>query len=292
MFFSKKNKDEPKRVVAVIGTSPLAMFLTAILQQNNIDVMVLDVLKRNKSEKEESWFFKNSFQGQSFSFKFCNELNKKPEYCFVASSFDEYKSDLLFLSDKRLKEVPIINFASFYNHKFVEQSENIKEIRAYFDGWLIMQKKEITMLNRNAEIKICCKEALEKDLSEILNDKKIDVKFSKNSKKMFWQKKISWALGNLFILAYDEDISKILLNKERRQTVDGAIKEICQILKREEQQPDTQKLLTDIYAFPDGFISEYASPSGCLSLCEMIGDVNYFDHPKLFELTNKILNKY
>ena len=292
MFFFKKNNVESKRVVAVIGTSPLAMFLTAVLQQNNINVIVLDILKRNKFEKEETWFLKNIFQEQSFSFKFCSELTKKPEYCFVASSFDEYKSDLLFLSDKMLKDVPIINFASFYNHKFVEQSENIKEIRAYFDGWLIKQKKEITMLNRNAELNICCEGALEKDLSEILSDKKIDVKFSKNSEKMFWQKKISWALGNLFVLAYDEDISKILVNNEKRQTVDNAIKETCQILKNEEYQIDAQKLLTDIYAFPDGFISEYASPSGCLSLCEMVGDVNYFDYPKLFELTNKILKKY
>ena len=117
MFFSKKDKDESKRVVAVVGTSPLALFLTCVLQQNNIDVIVVNTLRKNKSEKEESWFLKNGFHGQSFSFSSCDALKKKPDYCFLASSFDEYKSDVLFLSDNMLRDVPVINFASFYNHK-------------------------------------------------------------------------------------------------------------------------------------------------------------------------------
>jgi hypothetical protein len=292
MFFSKKDKDPNKRVVAVVGTSPLALFLTCVLQQNNVDVIVVNTLRKNKSEKEESWFLKNVFHGQSFSFSSCDALKKKPDYCFLASSFDEYKSDVLFLSDNMLRDVPVINFASFYNHKIIEQSKNINEIRAYFEGWLVKGKKEITILNRGIELNICCEENIEKDLQEILNDKKVDIKQCKNSQKIFWQKKLSWFLGNLLILAYEEDVSKLLLNNEIRQNVDGAIKEVCQILSDVEPQLNTQKLLTDIYAFPDGYVSEYNSSVGCISLCEMVGVVDYFSHPKLFELIKRALKKY
>ena len=115
----------------------------------------MNVLKKNKSEKAETWLFKSSFQNQNFSFKFCHEVEKRPEYCFLASSYDEYKSDLLRLSDDVLKDVPVINFAYFYNDKIIEQMGKINELRAHFNGWLIKTKKEISMLNRNVEIKFC-----------------------------------------------------------------------------------------------------------------------------------------
>lgn len=292
MFFFKKNDDEPKRFVAVTGTSPLALFLAYILQQNNVEVVVLDKLKRNKTDKTESWLFKSNFQNQGFSIKFCNELNKKPEYCFLASSFDEYRNDLLALSDDFLKGVKVVNFASFYNHELIEQMENVDEIRAYFTGWLMKSKKEITMLNRNAEIKICSMENIEKDLQAILNDNKLEVKFGKDSKKTFWQKMSAWFLGNLLVLAYENDVSKIMLNNELRQNTDAVMKDISQILKTKEVQIDTQTLLTDVYAFPDGFVSEYASLRGLNSLSEMIEIPDYFNHPKLFEMIKKAFKKY
>lgn len=292
MFFFKKNDDEPKRFVAVAGTSPLALFLAYILQQNNVEVVILDTLKRNKTDKTESWLFKSNFQNQGFSIKFCNELNKKPEYCFLASSFDEYKNDLLALSDDFLKDVKVVNFASFYNHELIEQMENVDEIRAYFTGWLMKSKKDITMLNRNAEIKICSMGNIEKDLQAILNDKKLEVKFGKDSKKAFWQKMAAWFLGNLLVLVYENDVSKIMLNNESRQNADAVIKEVSQILKTKEVHIDTQTLLTDVYAFPDGFVSEYASLRGLNSLSEMIEIPDYFNHPKLFEMIKKALKKY
>ena len=83
-----------------------------------------------------------------------------------------------------------------------------------------------------------------------------------------------------------------MLNSDIRNRVDGIIKEIFQISKDKERQLDTQLLLTDIYAFPDGFVSEYDSLRGVDALCKMIGDTDYFNHPKLFELIKEVTKKY
>ena len=53
MFFDKKNKiDIKKRHVAVIGTSPLALFLIDLLLQNNIDVAWMSgIAKKDKNNE-------------------------------------------------------------------------------------------------------------------------------------------------------------------------------------------------------------------------------------------------
>ena len=269
MFFFKKNDDSSKKFVAV-----------------------LTPLSKEDIVKSETCVFKSNHFNQSFSFKTCKYLDKKPEYCFLASSFNEYKNDLLALSDEMLKDVKVVNFACFYNHKLIEQMEWVKEIRAYFDGWLVKDKKDLLLLGRNSEITLCHKEDDSKDIQEMLSNKKTDVKSRKFSSKMFWQKLVAMVLGNMLILAYKDDVSKLLLNSEIRQRVDDLIKEFAKKIKDKESQIDTQKLLTDIYAYPDNFVSEYASTKGCIALSEMIDGADCFNYPKLFEILSELTKKY
>ena len=293
MFFSKKEDNAPKRFVVVLGTSPLARFLTCILQENNIEVAVLSLSKEEKDSKAETCVLKNGVQNRSFSFNVCNFLTKKPECCFLASSFNEYKSDLLLLHDELLRDVKVVNFASFYNHKIIEQMTQVHEVRAYFNGWLVKNKKELILLNKSPEI-LLCEEAACKQIQSLINDKKTDVKECKSKKvqKMFWQKKATWLLGNLLVLAYNESVSEMLLDYEKRKKTDELIKEIAQLALKEEVQIDTQMLLSDIYVIPDKFLSEYNSMQGCRVLIEMLGNVDCFEHPNLSEVIRNISKKY
>ena len=291
MFFFKKNEsDKPKRFMVVLGTSPLAMFLVYVLQQNDIDVVVLT--SSGKGKKEEDYIFKSNIQSQNFSFKKVNFLDKKPEYCFIASSFDEYKNDLLMLSDEMFRDVSVVNFASFYNHEIIKQMTNIKEVRAYFNGWLVKNKKELVFLGRTAEIKICCKTEYFPDFQEILNDKRLGVKIDKNTKKLFLQNFIPWFLGNLLIVSYQKNISELLADNNIRQSVNDVIKEILHLLVEKDKFVDDASILPDIYAFPDNFVSECDSSRGCLVLSELIRGVNVFDTPKTLELIAKAIKKY
>ena len=289
-FFKKEESNKPKRFVVVLGSSPLAMFLTYILQQNNIEVEVLTSM--DKVKKQDEYVFKSNIQSQNFSFKSVRFLEKKPEYCFVASSFNEYKNDLLLLADNIFKDVKIVNFSSFYNREIIKQMEGIKEIRAYFNGWLVKNKKEVVLLNRSSEIKVCCKVEMLSDLQVLLNDKRLDVKIEKNSKKLFLQNLIPWFLGNLLVLSYQRNITELLANNEVRQEVSSVVKEILQLLGCNDNLVDEASVLPNIYAFPDNFVSEFASDRGVLILSEIIKGINGFDTPKTFKLIASAIKKY
>ena len=291
MFFAKKNKqNNPKAFVTVLGTSPLALFLTYVLQQNNVEVVNLNTSR--ETLKSEGYTFKNDFQSQNFYFNSCSFLEKKPEYCFLASSFDEYKNDILALSDNMLKGVPVVNFSSFYNDELIKHIKGIKEIRAYFKGWFVKGKKEIEMLNRIGEIILCADENIEKSLKEMLLCKRTDIKLEKNTKKIFLQTLIPYVLGNLLILAYCDDISKLLLNGNLRQKLDDIIKETIQLLIKDAQQIDKHAILPEIYAFPDNYVSEFDSKQGVFVLSQIIKGADYFKTPGLSELINTAMKKY
>lgn len=278
--------------MVVLGTSPLAMFLAYVLQQNNIDVAVFSSLKKDKKEKDGNYIFNNSVQSCEFLFDVVNKLDKKPEYCFLASSIDEYKNDLLSLSDEMLRGVKVVNFASFYNHEIIEQMENVKEVRAYFAGWLVRSKKNLNLLNRNAEIKLCCNNENLDDFQQILNDKKLNIKQEKNTKRLFVQSIIPWFLGNLMILAYQKDISVLLSDNDIRQKIDDVIKEMLSLLKGKERHVDEHSILPDIYAFPDKFVSEFDDLRKVAGLSELIKGADSFNSPKLIDLMAMVLKKY
>lgn len=278
--------------MVVLGKSPLAKFLVYVLKQNNIEVVVLNTSNNDKGEKKEGYVFKSNTQNQSFSFNEVSVLDKKPEYCFLASSFDDYKNDLLALSDEKLKGVEVVNFASFYNREIIEKMKDIKEIRAYFNGWLVKNKKELIFLDKSAEVKLCCKDENLEDFSHILKAPRLNIKKTINTKKLYLQTLIPWFLGNLSVLGYQKDISTLMSNSETRQDIEEAIKEVLKALKCENFQVDENAILPDIYAFPDKFVSEFDSLRGVNALLNIIKGVDRFNSPKLFDLTAKAFKKY
>lgn len=290
MFFSRKNDLESDRYAVVIGSSSLAVFLVHLLQEKGVDVtLVADAEKNNILN---NYVIKSAFQNQDVEIRSSKFIEKKPEFCFLASSFNEYQKDLVYLSDEILKGVPIINFASFYNRKLIEQLDNIEEIRAYFNGFLVKAKKEVYHLNRVSDITICCEAEVVKELKNLLTSKKTNVKLAKNTKKLFWQELVPYLLGNLYVLMYQSDISQILTDNNKRQKLDLMIAEVVKLLKKAKQQIDEQKILPDIYAFPDGFSSEFDSLQGIEVLSRLIDGIDYFETPELFEIISKIYKKY
>ena len=290
MFFSRKNDLKSDKFAVVIGASPLAVFLVHLLQEKGVDVTLITDAEKNNILN--NYVIKSAFQNQDVEIRSSKFIEKKPEFCFLASSFNEYQKDLIYLSDEILKGVPIINFASFYNRKLIEQLDNIEEIRAYFNGFLVKAKKEVYHLNRVSDITICCEAEVVKELKNLLTSKKTNVKLAKNTKKLFWQELVPCLLGNLYVLMYQSDVSQILTDNNKRQKLDLMIAEVVKLLKKAKQQIDEQKILPDIYAFPDGFSSEFDSLQGIEVLSRLIDGIDYFETPELFEIISKVYKKY
>jgi hypothetical protein len=168
---------------------------------------------------------------------------------------------------------------------------NINEIRAYFNGWLVKNKKELMLFNRSAEIKLCNADIVP-DLQEVLNDKRLSIKIEKNTEKLYLQMLIPWFLGNLLVLSYQKNVSEVLADNKSRQEIVDVVKEILKLLERGNSLIDEASVFPDIYAFPDNFVSEFASGRGILSLSEAIKGINAFDTPKTFAMIARAAKKY
>ena len=290
MFFDKKNKiDFKKRHVAVIGTSPLAIFLIDLLQQNNIDVTWMSgATKKNKDN--EPFIVKNaSFQSRFVNLSASKFLTKKVEYCFLASSVNEYKTDLILLSDSFLKNVLIINFAYLYNADILKELGETQEIKAFFEGYLQKNKNTVQLLSRNYDFKINATDSiLEQDLKSLIGGSKFGIDFVKNGDVFFEQKFVSYILVNLLTAVYDKDISVLLSNTDTRKLTDDAIKEMKKIAIKKKIEIDSSKVLTDIYAAPDGLISGFLNKKAFLFVSDVLKSVTKNEFPILYEMLLKL----
>ena len=290
MFFDKKNKiDIKKRHVAVIGTSPLALFLIDLLLQNNIDVAWMSGIAK-KDKNNEPFIVKNtSFQSRFINLSASKFLTQKVEYCFLASSVNEYKTDLTLLSDSFLKNVLIINFAYLYNTNILKELGKIQEIKAFFDGYLQKNKNTIQLLSRNYGFKINATDSiLEQDLKSLIGGHKSGIDFVKNGDVFFEQKFVSYTLVNLLAAIYNKDISVLLSNTDTRKLTDDAIKEMKKITIKKTIEIDSSKVLTDIYAAPDGLTSDFLNKNAFLFVSDALKSVTKNEFPILYEMLLKL----
>ena len=99
-------------------------------------------------------------------------------------------------------------------------------------------------------------------------------------------------LTNLLLTSYNQPISKIFADKETRTIADKAIKELCSLAKKDKISLESSKILTDIYACPDEYKSEFASAKGILVLGQLIQNLTPFETPTLQNLLNTAGKKY
>ena len=102
---------------------------------------------------------------------------------------------------------------------------------------------------------------------------------------------IPFVLGNLLVLVYDDNVSKLLADNKIRKKVDNIVDEVLQIVDRKDSL-DKHVILSEIYAFPDGFISEFDSVQGVFILSQMIKGIDCFSTPNVSELVSVAMKKY
>ena len=116
--------------------------------------------------------------------------------------------------------------------------------------------------------------------------------FTEKTKNTFWQNLAAFFLTNLLLIVYNQPISRIFADKETRTIADKAIKELCSLAKKGKVSLEPSKILTDIYACPDEYKSEFASAKGAHTLGQLIQDLTPFETPTVQNLLNTIIKKY
>lgn len=293
MLFSKQPTPKDKKI-AVIGTSPLAFYLSDTFIENGYDVKqivplnLLDNFTHSGAITIKSSLYKNHRREISFE----SELKVPVDFCFLASSPENYRSDLLLLTNPFLKNIPLINLSSFYNHFLFNEQADYQEIPAFFKGWVNFDGVTLQPLEKQSRLILEC--PLEKaiGIKKLFDDTPFNLIFAEKNKNTFWQNLAAFFLTNLLLTSYNQPFSKIFADKETRAIADKAIKELCSLAKKDKISLESSKILTDIYACPDEYKSEFASAKGILVLGQLIQNLTPFETPTLQNLLNTAGKKY
>lgn len=292
MFFSKEPFKQDKKI-AVIGTSPLAFFLSSTFVENGYDIRhlvpldKLDTFSHLGALTIKSSLYKNHRQEILFD----SELNSPVDFCFLASTPENCRTDILFLLSPFLKEAQIINFSSFYNQDLFKELKHLDETRAFFKGWINFDKGTLQPLEKQSQIIL--ETPLEKtsELKELFNNTPFSLS-STEGKNVFWQNLAAFFLSNLLLISSNHSMSKIFTDKKLRSLTDCAIKELCSLAEKEKISIDSSKVLADIYACPDNYKTEFTSRKSLYVLGQLIKGITPLATPSLQNLLSTALKKY
>ncbi len=287
MFFNKINPSAAvsNLNIAIIGTSPLALLIADILLSQGYQTTLLVSQNKLASYTKLNPFTvkTSSFQSHRIDFPFASTLTAPADYCFLASSPESNRTDLLLLQDAFLKNTPIINLSAFYNRQFLKDLKK-DSFNGWFGGWLNLEKNTLQLLERNPKLEINCPQDIAANLAPLFNKNTFNLSFCCSKADLFWPQLLPFFLGNLLLLASNQTISSALNQPTYRQLVDNAIKEIALITPSLKNKLNLSDVLPQIYAIPDNYKSEFTSPVAFNLLSSLIKGITPFTTPHLNQL--------
>ena len=296
MFFAKDTSPAPlsDKKSVIIGVSPAALFLADILQTNGCLTNILTAPSKLNDYLDLAPFNirPTRFQTRHVDFHFASAAKFQPDFCIMASTPETAASDLLFLSDSALKSAPIINLASFFNHRQLSHFPKIKEIRGYLNCCVNLEKNVLYPLESSPKLDICASSETAEEIRKLFGGSRLSINFSHNGKHLFWEHFAVFFLSRILLLIYDMPLSSVLARSELRQHVNSAVDELCLLAKKEKISLDAGIITARLYAIPDDCPNEIHSPAGLSALINTLPEINRFTTPELFNLCAGAVKKY
>lgn len=291
MFFSKapKTAGTPLAKAAVIGTSPLAFFISGSLQNNNCAVInLVSAGKLQKYAQNDTFTIcPSDFQNQRHDFSFASAPAEEPDFIFLASSPEDVQNDILLLAHPLLKTAPVINLSFLFNKKILISSNDRKIISAFCRSFFNLEKNTLTFLKRTPEIEICAAPDFMKSLKRLFENTSLSFTVSQEESLLFWQNLIPFFLGNVISLAEKKNVSDSLLQQSVRKLADSALNEFFALAAAEKINLDTSQILPRLYSFPDNYAGEISSVRQFNAFANLLPQISRFETPALFELLSK-----
>lgn len=297
MFFGKTTPPPAvlNKHIAVIGTSPLAFFLADLLQLNGCGVTILVPASKLEAYSRLSPFTikPTKFQTRHTGFVFASTLDFLPDFIFLASTPENAATDLLFLTPPAVKTIPLINLSSFYNRKLLPQLVKHKEIRAYFNGQITLEKNTLHLLDKLPKMEIDAVSETVAAIRRLFNETHLNISLATGTAQTtFWEHLAPFFLGNLLLLSGKGTLPEQLIRPERRRQADSAAVELTALAKKEKVSLDSSAVLAQLYTFVDEYRSEFSSPQGLTKLFAILPEIDPFKTPELYGLCTAAAKKY
>ena len=291
MLFRKSAQNKkPSGRVAIIGNSPLAFFLAYLLQNNNFEVFFLTTSSKLPAQSVSVTLKTDSFQTKHFFVNYKDTLPFSVDFYCIASSPDSYKKDFLLIQSTSLKDIPILNFSYIYNRHLFEEKKDLNLIPVYSTCWLNFEKNTLEVLSGKTVFEICCPIKNFGSYETLFKNPFVETKNISNSKPSLWQHLIPFILSHLFIASYKKDFLFHLKQKDVREQILNALRELCALAKQEKEEVKESDVLAFLYTIPDEYKSKFSNPLDLSVLASLVPQLSYFDTPalyKLFSLANK-----
>ena len=289
MFFGKKEveKKESPFSVVVVGVSPLAFYLAAVLQEKGVDVVVKvssEQLKKYGKEKNIVVKYSGKLK-ENVLLHFTDKLDKDVDYCLVASLPKDVKNDFMLLVDDVIKKTKIINLSSCLNAKYFENNEILSPFSAFFDGWFA-KGETVYSLNTLNNITICCDDDLFTEMKKLFFE--TNIVLCKGDDAFLCRKSAEMIVTGLLMMFYEKSISTVVCDKKELGKIELAIKEVCEKLFEENKRIEAKKILQSLYDIPNDARCDFDRKTFLAKINESL-EISSIKTPCVYEMISKII---
>lgn len=265
MFF-KKNHTQPdiennnisteEHPVYVLGDNDLALFLMAKLQAGGKKAILLTtkapVFEYQKIEislKEEY-----NLQKNSYTFNACSHISQTPSAVLISCNNNSLRAHLTLLSPQYCQNIPIVCFNQIDNFSLIRPLFGEFFYQAYFNGYLLNNNSNLTACGLLPEITLSAPQETDEPLpiEEILKATELKITFNEKDNYNFWKNNAAQIIGYL-ISAPKHHISEQINNKEEKELLKTAAKELCQLAKFEKVKISEEEILRTLLETPRSF---------------------------------------
>lgn len=262
MFFKKNHTTTEKTLhtlskpIYILGDSGLALFLTAKLQENNQNSILLTTSAPVFSYKNIEVSLKEEYnlQKSNLIIKATAHIEQEPAAILIAANNNSFRSQLTLLPSKSYQDIPIICFNNLFDIEAIRPLFGNYFYKAYFNGYLIQNGTNLTACGLQPEIILTLpKKQEEKGIAEnILGLTKIKISSSEKDAYNFWKTHASRILGYL-ATSNKQPIMDILNSKQEKENLLSAIREICLLAKYEKVKLSEDDIIKELLETPRNF---------------------------------------
>ena len=294
-----------QHLIYVLGDDDLALFLAAKLQENGQKIVLLTTSapaigyrNLNLTLKEEYNLQKKDLVLHSTSY-----ASQTPDAILIACKNNSFRAHLTLLPSSRYQETPIICFNPMADTETIRPLLGTCFYKAYFSGYLSANASTITSCGLMPELILSAARDTKKEdpaphpAEAILALCGLKLSLQNKDKENFWKTQASRILGYL-ATAPKQSVQELLNNKEQKNILTQAAKEICQLAKFEKVKLSSEDIIRELFDTPRNFyyksgnLSKIENASQLEKLYNMLSEKARTYKCKIPELNRMIKQNY
>lgn len=244
--------------IYIVGDNPLAYYMGAQLQTagNRVIILLNDPNSLGKDLSTDGISIKEDrFLSQKHHRLDTAILMKEQALMIVITSFDKINTTLSNISIKQINNAPVLCFSPLKDLNCLQELLGNNLHPAFFDGFLQYQNNTISVFGSSNHITICPPSLKDVDDAIInsFDNTKFELSISDNHNQSFWQYFAPYAIGSIFSAAGNKKLSKLLKDKQNKETIKVLSQEFCNLATADDVIINEESIIKEVYNIPANY---------------------------------------